>query len=252
MAKVGTQSVTNSIRKTYKGTREPHLVHSMDIETFPFVVSNPGVDRNWGRLCKGRRLIKHARRAKVITVVRDPVARNISLLFHFIEYYTGCTLPELSEMSIEELMHAFLKKVHHGVPLLWFDVELKQVLGIDVYDYPFPHQQGYLTLRRGKIDLLILKLETDDRIKEQAIAEFLNKKDFKLVRANVTASKATGQLYQDFLQQAQLPSWYVEALYRSKYMRHFYTKQEIDNFRARWLHSTQVLAGVQESKVIDS
>ncbi len=246
MAKVGTKSTIASIKKAYKQRREAHLVHWMCLDHIyrftaadRYVIDSADYKKhiaiNTQRRDISRTILSIPRQTKVISVVRDPIARNISFFFNFLEFYTGHTTQELVQLDAAELTHPFLKQVQHAVPLLWFDMEVKQVLGIDVYAYPFPHQQGYQIIRKGKVDLLIMKLETDDQIKEQAIAEFLQKKDFQLFKANVTDNKVTGHIYRDFLKQARIPSWYVEALYRSKYMRHFYTEQEIDRFRARWL-----------------
>ena len=80
---------------------------------------------------------KH-KRLKVITLVREPVSRDISDLFE--NYYRY--IPEQKETGIilDKMLDQF-KKFDHPYALEWFDKELKTYLGVDIYAYDFNKPQ---------------------------------------------------------------------------------------------------------------
>ena len=85
-------------------------------------------------------LLDKGRPVRVITAVRDPVARNISAYFNNL---TLSTLKrEFNEEELQAMMDQFLDKYSHDIPLVWFDKEMRDVLGLDVYHYPFPQKKG--------------------------------------------------------------------------------------------------------------
>lgn len=111
---------------------------------------------------------------------------------------------------------------------------MKPVLGIDAYQYPFPKENGYLTIKQGNFELLIIKLEVDDSVKEKAIMEFLCIEDFKLTRSNLDQDKNYAKTYREFLEAIELPETYVEIMCSSEYVRHFYSDTEIEAIRSKW------------------
>jgi hypothetical protein len=82
---------------------------------------------------------------KIITLVREPIARNISALFHDLDEYIPGSHNNIYSIPYEELFQAFLEKVNHELPLTWFDIELNPLFGVDVYASPFPKEKGYQT-----------------------------------------------------------------------------------------------------------
>lgn len=128
----------------------------------------------------------------------------------------------------------FFERYMHSRPLLWLDTELKRMLGIDVYQYPFPVKQGYTAIRQGSIDLLVLRCEETDAVKERAIAQFVGLDDFAMVRSDVTARKGVADHYARFRQQIRFPREYLDRMYGSKYARHFYGEDQLKRFRQRW------------------
>ena len=177
--------------------------------------------------------VQAGHRLRVITLVRDPVAHNISLFFQVFDQYAGANI-EQSDHDVEGLIRMFLEHYVYSRPLTWFDAELKTTLGIDVYGYPFPTEQGHSVIANGNISLLILKSELDDGQKAEAIADFLDLEHFEIVRSNVTSKKAHGQQYEEFKQRIKVPEPLLDELYESKYARHFYSREERVLLRARW------------------
>jgi hypothetical protein len=62
-------------------------------------------------------------------------------------------------MDMKELVNVFMKKYDHDRPLMYFDLEFKGVLGVDIYAFEFPPSQGYYIIDDKNADILILKLE---------------------------------------------------------------------------------------------
>jgi hypothetical protein len=244
MGKVGSSSVYFSIKKLgIKPVFHPHFL-------LPFLVKE---DRDvfdesvkYSLKMKLKRILARRngdfiyknviipqKKVKVISLTREPISRNISAFFQSFERETGKSF-EKSNFTIQELADIFLRFYPHHIPLQWFDENIQKCLGIDVYDYSFPKEQGFLSIHKDNIDLLIIKSEISDDVKEKAIANFLGIEKFKLSRVNVGENKSYSQMYEAFKKTLSLPSSYVEDMCNSKYFNHFYTEEEIKKVSAKW------------------
>ena len=176
----------------------------------------------------------------LISLVRDPVARNISRFFQSIDYDE--VVPDARKqlgaglIGVNELIDIFWEKWEHVSALNWFDMQFKPVFNIDVYSRPFPREKGYDIYREGRFSLLLIRLEDLDIHAEQAIEEFLGIPDIKLKRSNVGADKWYKDIYREFLSKITLSDEYIDQIYNSKFVQHFYSHDEINAFRARWIH----------------
>jgi len=179
------------------------------------------------------KICKKNRKAKFLTVVREPVSRNISAFFQNLIRFTGYGYDEL-KMSTDELIQNFISTYPHNVPLEWFDIELKSTLGIDIYDHEFSKEKGYSTIKKGNFELLILKLELPDHQKQKIISEYMQLDDFKIIRSNVANDKKYSVAYRNFKTKINLPSHYLERMLDSKYTRHFYSDPEINEIWSKW------------------
>ena len=178
---------------------------------------------------------------KVITIVRDPIARNISSFFQAFPIYfakenadiqnNNLTQKEKIDLMIELFINKFER---HNVPLEWFDVHMKPVFNIDVYEQDFQRSHGYAIYNIDKVDLLLLRLEDLNKCTKEAFYKFLSIENFELVHANISSDKAYSSNYSLFKDKLKLPKSYVSEMYNSKYMRHFYTEEEINIFSSKW------------------
>jgi hypothetical protein len=175
---------------------------------------------------------------RVISLVREPIATNISMFFQLLQHYLragGVGKPP----GVAALRELFFSEYNHFRPLIWLDAELKTTLGVDVYEHPFPAVDGFLRISTDEVDLLVIKSEIDDDIKSQVIADFLGLKKLKLVRANVAAHKSYADIYRKFKESIVIPERLLDEMYESKYARHFYSSKEIQSFRERWSRGLQ-------------
>ena len=180
---------------------------------------------------------------KVITLVRDPVAKNVSSFFQNLEYLFGFSVHKQVrkngiESILKDLDSLFLEKfTRHDIPLRWFDSEVKTVFNIDVFATPFMIEKGYQIYESECADVLLLKLEVLDKVLEEAFSQFLGIKRFKLKAENVGDDKKYAQVYKSFKKAISLPEDYLDKMYSSKYARHFYSDEEIASFRSKWKRS---------------
>jgi hypothetical protein len=179
-------------------------------------------------ICRNER-----QRAKIITLVREPISRNFSAFFQNYQRFTGVTYKR-SNLATDELIKQFFSGYVHNVPLTWFDNEIKQTLGIDVYEYKFPKEKGYMEIREGRMHLLIIKTEIPDLFKAAAIAKFLDLVNFELKRSNIGSQKYYADAYQKFKNEICLPQSYIDQMLTSKYTQHFYSHSELDEIRRKW------------------
>jgi hypothetical protein len=214
--------------------------HSFDLGT-PQGLSGIG---RWG----ARHIFAKRRPVKIITLVRNPLENMISI---FSRKSLGVvlnvpleTIAAGEELTAEKLAHEFLEvhcgqKRHHQ-EVFWFDNEIKKVLGIDVYQYPFNHEDGFCRINQPPFDLLILRTEVPADRKERLIADFIGSPTFKLIsseEATEGGAEGTvglpaersryGSLYKDLKKCIRMPRAQWEALAESDYMRHFCSPAEI-------------------------
>ncbi|MBF2057338.1 MAG: hypothetical protein IGQ45_08955 [Cyanobacterium sp. T60_A2020_053] len=234
MAKTGSESLFFSLKNVgYKGVYRLHtLTQNYDYYNYPYLAK------------KNKLLLQRIQEiktpVKIITSVREPVQRNISDFFQLIklndEFQTLRMPPllksynELAEqlkpnLTLSELQNLFFQYYpDHFLCLNWFQEEIEKNFNIDVYDFPFPKEKGFLVIKKDNIELLILKLELNNNEKEKAIKEFLNLPYFQIIPSNITEKQqfSYSNLYQDFKQNISFPTEYLDKLYKSQYTNHFY------------------------------
>ncbi len=179
---------------------------------------------------------------KIITLVREPIARNISGFFEgfhlrFPDYYEKYGY---DQQKFAEFSQMFINKYPHDTPLTWFDSELKLVFGVDVFDQEFPKSKGYKIYQEDSVDVLLLKLENLEQVFNEAVKDFLKlDQDITLIRGNISKDKNYYSCYREFLNKINLPKSYIDKMYDSSYSRHFYTQEEIDSFKEKWVKTKQ-------------
>ena len=237
MGKVGSTSVASSF---------PTPGHPVSVQTHHLHRPRIEVAKQWSRDrglpvrahffhadAVARRVVDRGRPFKLITLVREPVGRSVSNFFHNFERFVGVPLAESTHTADEltEILVAHEKQLDES---RWFQREFEPALGVDVYEHPFPHDAGAQVIPRGQGEILVLRLETPDAVKEAAIAAFLGEADFTLSSANVGDAKDYGEGYQRFRETAVLPPDFLDRKLATVYATHFYSDAERADIRARW------------------
>ncbi len=145
---------------------------------------------------------------RVITAVRDPIARNISQ--HF-------------ETDRAE-------SVHSDWPLTWIDRYLEPRTGIDVYATKFPTVKGW-KIYQGY--LLIVKTELLSKALEPALTMLCGEGDY-VIDHRADGEAKFGEFYERFVKASTFSKEFLDQMYESKYAKHFYSPKQIAALRKKW------------------
>lgn len=162
----------------------------------------------------------------VITLVRDPVAREISDVFenmdsHHRSLLTGTGGIDISK-TIDRLNASFAEfDEAKDYACTWFDREMLDTFGIDVYATPFDHDRKFTIVAKSGVDLLIMRMEDLPTVFSEAIRQFLGEA-VPLVRANDASAKDYHAAYQAVISEISLSRDVYKRIYASRYARHFY------------------------------
>ena len=218
MGKVASSSVYKSLKNQYQGV--------------VFYAHSFGGDHLHYGIRKLYRYYKGKNKLKVITLVREPIGRNISAFFENFQMYTGTSYKQGS-FSIEYLKKIFLKSYNHDIALDWFDENIKKHFGIDVFEMESPYE-GYQITQNENVELLIMRHDLDDWQKEKLVKEFVGIDQFTLNNYNIARDKKYASTYRAFKKQVKLPDEYLSKMGSSRYFNHFYRKSEIDLALEKW------------------
>ena len=245
MGKVGSKSIAESIHAILPKVPVYH-VHYITQEGLAF---HKHVSLSPHRLQLGRphwtghylrkEINKNHHIWNVITLVRDPIARNISAFFYDIKRW----IPNFDDSyvdsteKIDMIKNVFLEEFPSEIPLTWLDQELKDIFGVDVYNSQFPLSIGYQLYSGVHANLLLIRLEDLNNVIDEAMKKYLNIDDFKLLKANIASESRYSGVYRKFLSQVSLPEDYVTKMYSSRFAKHFYSINELEGFRTKWLNA---------------
>jgi hypothetical protein len=170
-------------------------------------------------------------RYKIITIIRDPITRDISDIFqNWMDKYKVQSINEVDYSTIV----ADFNSNDHAYTLDWFDTEFKAFTGIDVYQLNYPKDQSYCSFSFPKFDLLIIKLDTIGTQLTPAVNEFLNLSTAEITGANRSENKEGKELYAQIRTNYKAPKEKLDVVYSSKLIQHFYATDEIAKLRSKW------------------
>lgn len=247
MAKVGSTTVVRSLRRSASGLPVFHI-HTLTAEGFAAL-------ERFYRLCRvpslpwaahllsSRHLALQLCRGvqpgywKVVTLVRDPVARNMSLLFQI----GGRLIPGFRHLCDTETLDplALLDRFEREYPrhfncMCWFDDELRRVFDVDLFAVPFDRNIGWQIQPGPVADVLVIRTDRLNEVGEEALKTFLGLSTVSWRRSNVRARKVNGGRYESLLSRLVLPEAYVDRIYALPRVRHFFTTAELAEMRTRW------------------
>jgi hypothetical protein len=270
MGKVGSTAVMRSLERVNIYCRHYHWVGAETQAFFDRLeqVSPTGLS-HWNFYVQNRLNISRARSAlldadyvsaiKVITAIRAPIDQILSHYFQALPVYEkslatrkleinaanirdnikeGVELymsnpnrtladltRELNEDNCDRIMFCWL--VHNY--LRWFDEEFRPFFRTDILAGK-PNHGFQIT---GNV--LILKFEDLSTRGEQVVASYAQRPRLKLIRDNVAVQKNYGDLYREITGTMKFPAQFVDHLCNSPYVRHFYSAEEREMMRRKWV-----------------
>jgi hypothetical protein len=178
-----------------------------------------------------RELLERDGRAAIVTLVRDPIARNMSSYFEHLDFIWQRQNAH-ENVPVDLLIEGFRTRFPHHEPLTWFDDEMLRVTGLDVFQHEFP-ECGHLIIRNENVELLVMKSELSNTMKAAILSKVAGR-PVSLSVDNSTSAKPMGAVFQEFMSKLQLDSRYVDEMLESRYARHFYTEPERAEFRNKY------------------
>ncbi len=181
-------------------------------------------------------LLKSKKKVKIISMVREPIGRNISMYFQALPFWLSHKYLIDDSVVREEkqglLAETYLECLNHNYPLEWFDKEIKKLTGIDVFQTPFDSELGYQQYQNSNFELLVIrldKLESNQKVIEEFIGQPLT-----LTKGNQASKKWYQPLIADFKETLSLTPNYLDEMLGSKLATHFYSHIEIEQLRQKY------------------
>ena len=250
--KTGTTTINNSLRKA--GLANPlYQIHCLShsqidrVEKWEIKNTPGGKNKNQSiELSKSvRKMVdkdRHNVNWKIITLTRDPIARSFSSIFQAIETEKYLELvDDNGQLKVDEIsrylqneIHGFINNSSDNV-CWWFDEEIKSVFDIDVCHYQFDHEKGYNIISENNIDILIFRLEDLNYCYNEAISKLLNiNQQHGIYESNIRKNKVYSNQYFSIKEKIIIPIELCNKVYSSAYMKHFYSKNEREEFIFKW------------------
>lgn len=168
------------------------------------------------------------RRLKVITLVREPIIRDLSGLFQNWEAHF-----DKNETDVKILLEK-MRDHEHEYSLNWFDTEFSNFLNFDIYSVPFDKEKGYSIYKLDEADVLCIRLEDLNRVAREAIRDLLGLSNFSMRSKNKSEEKDRAALYKQARELFEPDGAKLANIYASKYVTHFYAPGEIRDFYRDW------------------
>lgn len=185
-------------------------------------------------------LLSSAQPWKIITVVREPMGRNLSAFFQNLDVYIGPSARQQIEANGGEsdsmLRATFVNHFDHNRPSEWFDREIRDLLGTDVLAQGFDTTRGVQLYQAGIHELLVLRMEDLAASGEAALRDFLALPSLRVGRGNVGDAKWYSPYYRRLRRNPMLPPTLVTDVYSSRYAHTFYTDAERSQLALTWLN----------------
>lgn len=234
MAKVGGSTIKQALRDQNKNVFQIHdlsvgmvqsLVNTKTME-YLFSLSIPEL-REAGK--------QRDTKLKIITAFRDPVMRDISLIFQYFYVFWYEEYPTHHFASVDEAAHYFLEhKLKANMTQDWFDLELKALTGLNIFDHRFNTEKGYLIMQGDWCDVLVLRTDkiTDN---QDVIAAFTECPELLLKNTNQASAKWYRDYYRPFIENYVLSTPELDRYYDNPTTRYFFTDAEIATMKKQWI-----------------
>jgi len=236
--KVGSTSIYRELRRLNLEVFHSHFLQDQNLDKWIRNIQDAGAGINFfvlNNLCLGKWALR--RKWDIISGVRDPISRNISWFFENLYYIIPDYQQHLNKMDPDRLADRwaefFIREFPHEEVLNWFDMEMRDTFGIDVFAHPFDRSKGYGVYEGNGHRLLVLQFEQLQNL-AGVIRDFLRLPEFRLNRENVGESKDYGNVYKRFIERIRFDDALLDRMYNNRFSRYFYTDEDIETFRRKW------------------
>jgi hypothetical protein len=243
MGKVGSSSVYRTLLKTKFRSSVFH-VHFLSDDLFAHEqehISNgirAGARYSTEHALRRYIIASNKPRVKIITLVRDPVAVLVSDVFQNPHLFPNLISRDKARFRARNLSRAIESEVltERACDYVngWFDRELKNVFGVDVYSCSFDKHRGFQIYPSPSAPTLLIRLEDLTPAGPNALSVFLGSTfPICLEKANERSGTLERSRYVA-IKTAKIDREVLERVYSGKLAQHFYTDEQIHAFVQRW------------------
>ena len=212
----------------------------------------------WAQIQSAR---QRQERIRIISGMRDPIARSISLIVFMADFYghVSCPLSPRAPMSadyvVSYLQGNWKRVLECREPdqtfewvlwyltdafRTWFPSEIGAVFGVDVLKGTFRAQEAMQRMSTSSAEVFIYRVE--DMLPEapgyaRLLAQantFLGTTLTSFPNFNTSTSRRSRALSEQVRRQFWLPDEMLNAIYDEPIVQHFYNRDEILAFKQRW------------------
>ncbi len=276
MAKVASMAWVEAARLTGAEPEHTHFLTERNLQHIAAILQAPPQENTIVNSLMVRTILRKGQRGtagigtarelgraiRVITGMRDPVARSISILSFFADFCGHARRPlgardganadvvcaALAELwrlvlagtppagSFDRLMWLLI-----GSYRTWFDEELQAVFDVDLFARTsFPVEDGAQRLHGRGVEILVYRAE--DLLPQaparqsllEAAQTFLGTPAITLPQINTAETRRSYPLYTQTRERFRLFPGMLDEIYDVPVVRHFYTAGEIAAFKSRW------------------
>lgn len=175
---------------------------------------------------------------KIIVIVRSPVDRLISAIFQHYERFKLDSFKTEKDKGYFRTLEFIKHKVEQNDVWnefdVWFQEEINQSFGIDVYSKPFDTIKKYNIYKQGNVSLLLVRMEDLNTVFSNAMNEFLNTSStIALEYHNVGEKKDYRSEYSLIKKNLKIEREIINKYVQTKFFKYFYSGQE-DELIKKW------------------
>ncbi len=175
---------------------------------------------------------------QVITIVRDPVARQLSDIYQNPGVVGEAKDGVPSAERVLEHLTEYFRNFDESTDFVcrWFQREFIELFDFPVYGQSFPYEQGYEIFEGGNVRALVLQLEDFPGVIDdgEALGAFFGREiPAKISQRNAAHDRDSFNSYDAAKSNLKIPRADLEKIYSTAFARHFYSDCR-EAFITRW------------------
>jgi hypothetical protein len=237
MGKVGSSSIEKTLKEKGIHVLHLHKIYYSDIYFYDLTIVDRFKKFRATILFFIMNIIFKRCSCKVITIVRDPMERTLSQMFHHIDLliYSRSRKNSRKEVNANDLFkEIFYNDINTCYAQQWMTSEFNPSMGINYLNCDFDQKKGFGLAESKNKKVLFLRFE-DLNSFDSIIGEFCGVKDFKLKSANRSSNKWYSDLYKSFENQMLIDKDVFDSMYKNSFYNKFYGDESLEAKSKRWL-----------------
>jgi hypothetical protein len=160
----------------------------------------------------------------IITIIREPISRMISSYFQNIDRYNN------NGLNIINAKNVISQHLKDAVSYYdnWFKIQIANNFGIDIYNDAYLSKESYRLYKKGRINLMLIRMEDLDENFEDISKIFLNlQTGIKLEKHNIGKNKHYSNFYKKVKNNIEIEDNLIKKLRSTKFYKEFYFENSI-------------------------